>query len=440
MVGIERAHQGGGADALATVTKRATDGVGRRALANEAVVLGRLAHPGVVRLVAHTETGRHAQLITERVPGPTLAEIALDSPGALAAVGAACAAVMADLHALGIAHGSLTPDHLIVSDGRVVLCSFGRAGEATAAAMDRDVADLVVALGDVASRLAEPVSRVERRRRRRLDDLLVGAASRSLAASELGAALADLAGETADGGARGPLASPALAATAGNVQDDAVSSSSPSHGVADAAASGPPRPAPDNPARPWRERVPRPHGSVDDGAAPAPWHRRRNVVLGAAAGLAVVALWAVMGPDRNASTATPSQTPVAAVPATPTPAPRATPTPSPPPASSQETPRVVVIGNLVAVDDTWFEVGRSGDIVRVGDWDCDGSPSPAVLRPTSGEVFVFEEWAEDDGVRRVDALAVIPGAADLTLSPTAGCDTLVVIDDSGREAVVEVTS
>ncbi|MFN3217439.1 MAG: hypothetical protein ACE367_13175 [Acidimicrobiales bacterium] len=446
MAGIERAHDGGGADALATVTKRATDAVGRRFLANEATVLGRLSHPGVIRLVAHTETDRHGQLLTELVPGSTLADIDLDSPAALAAVGAAAAAVVADLHALGIAHGSLAPDHLIVSGGRVVLCSFGRAAEATAAAMDRDVADLVVALTETTRRLPEPGSRVERRRRRALDDLLVGAASRSLTASQLGAACAALAGANGAGGTRGPVAGAAHTTSTGDAQDDASAAPASVAARPDPAIVGPRRPAPDTAARPWRERVAR-GGALGgdagaDGAATAPWHRRRNMVAGAAAGLVVVAAWALLTTDRHATTAAPSQLPVAAPPAAPTPSPAATPmpTPSPSPPQHGEAPRVVVVGNLVAVDDAWFEVGRSDDIVRIGDWDCDGSLSAAVLRPTSGEIFVFDEWVEGNGVRRVEALTVIPGAADLAPVASATCDTLVVVDRTGREAVVEVTS
>lgn len=438
MAGIERAHDGGGADALATVTKRATDTVERRCLANEATVLGRLSHPGVVRLVAHTETDRHAQLLTERVPGSTLADTAIDAPAALAAVGAAAVAVVADLHTLGIAHGSLAPDHIIVSGGRVVLCSFGRAAEATAAAMDRDVADLVVALTDTARRLPEPGTRVERRRRRSLDELLVGAASRSLTASDLGAALAALAGPDAAGPTRIPAAGVVDREPAPNTQTGATADPS-FEASADPSAVGPRRPAPAAPARPWRERVARTQRGGGD-VAPPPWHRRRGIIVGAAAGLVVVAAWALLTTDRGASTAAPPQMGVAPPPSTPTPSPTATPMPTPSPPPSRETPSVVVVGNLVAVDDTWFEVGRNGDIVRLGDWDCDGSPSPAVLRPESGEIFVFDGWVEGDEIRRVEALTVISDASDLAPIPSADCDTLVVIDRSGREAVVEVTS
>jgi tRNA A-37 threonylcarbamoyl transferase component Bud32 len=438
MAGIERAQDGGGGDALAVVTKRATDAVGRRALANEATVLTRLSHPGVVRLVAHTETERQAQLVTERVPGSTLAVLQLDSPAALAAVGAAGAAVVADLHALGVAHGSLVPEHLIVSDGRVVLCSFGRAAEATPAAMDRDVADLVVAFSDAARRLSEPATRVERRGRRRLDELLVGAASRSLSASELGAALAALVGE-ADSSVRSRVM-PVPAERTGADHGATAQPESATEARAITAVAGPERPAPETPTRLWRERVPRADRSASEVAASVPWHQRRNIVAGAGAGLAVVALWAVLVPGQR--TTTPGSTPTAAAPAPPTPTPEppstVAPTPSPPP--SQEMPRVVVVGNLVAIDDAWFELGRTGDIVRVGDWDCDGSSSPAVLRPASGEVFVFEGWVEGDATRRAEALTVVPGARDLSVVRSAGCDTLMAVDHSGHESVIEVTS
>lgn len=437
MVGIERAQEGGGNDALAVHAKRASDAVGRRALANEATVLGRLAHPGVIRLVAYTETERHAQLVTELAPGSSLAELGFDSPTAVAAVGAAAAAVVADLHGLGLAHGSLTPEHLIVSDGRVVLCSFGRAAEAAPAAMDRDVADLVVALTDAAARLPEPPTRVERRRRRRLDELLVGAASRSMSASELGAALARLAVEADSGIAH--AGTPRGAAVTGGEPAVAVPSVATTDALPAGAPEGPRRPTPERAARPWRERVVRAGPSDAAATSTTPWRRRRNVAVGACAGLMVVALWAVLAPDQRATTAAPS--PASDAPSPPAPPPPATPTPSPAPLPpTVATPHVVVVGNLVAVDSDWYEVGTSGDVVRVGDWDCDGFPSPAVLRPSTGEVFVFNDLASGDVTRRADALTVVPDATDLAAVPSQGCDALMVLDDAGHESVVEVTS
>ncbi len=418
-------HDRAGATLLATVSKRASDAVGRRALATEAGVLGRLAHPGVVRLVAHSESDSHAELLTELVTGPTCAEFVVDRTDSVAAVAAAAAAVVADLHALGIAHGSLAPEHLIWSDGRVVLCSFGRAGEATADAMDRDVADLVTAIAAMAARLDEPATRVERRRRRNLDAMLVGAASRSLSAAQLGSSFAELA------------VVPGAAAHRRPTETD-LEPPGRRHAPTGADLPGAPAdtegPAATAPARLWRERVARPGPDRGSTHEDQPWYRRRGVLVGGVAGIIAVALWIGLAPRSRDPTplATP---PVATASSTspPTSAPTAVAVPSPVPAT------VAVIGNLVALDGIWFEVGRTDDIVRVGDWDCNGTPSPALLRPASGEVFVFDGWV-DDGVRRVGPLTVVPDAVDLQAMPAGPCHTLVAIDDQGRESALEVAS
>lgn len=40
-----------------------------------------------------------------------------------------------------------------------------------------------------------------------------------------------------------------------------------------------------------------------------------------------------------------------------------------------------------------YALGRPGDVVGTGDWDCDGRDTVALLRPGTGEVFVFDGWA-----------------------------------------------
>jgi hypothetical protein len=75
----------------------------------EARWLAEAHHPGVVRLVAHTD--RH--LDTELVVGPTLRTAAV-APGTAAAVLASVARTLAELHDRGLAHANLSPDHILV--------------------------------------------------------------------------------------------------------------------------------------------------------------------------------------------------------------------------------------------------------------------------------------------------------------------------------------
>jgi len=70
-----------------------------------------------------------------------------------------------------------------------------------------------------------------------------------------------------------------------------------------------------------------------------------------------------------------------------------------------------------------YEVGVPGDALALGDWDCDGSETPGLYRPSSGEVFLFDDWAGPDdplqsrpantsGVRDGTPEVVADGACD----------------------------
>ena len=96
-----------------------------------------------------------------------------------------------------------------------------------------------------------------------------------------------------------------------------------------------------------------------------------------------------------------------------------------------------VEGTVVRVGDVAFEVGRSGDRVTLGDWDCDGVVTPALLRPSTGEVFVFDEWTDSQvAVRPVDQ---VPAADQIYPDADAvGCDRLVVEDPRGRRTAIDL--
>lgn len=78
-------------------------------------------------------------------------------------------------------------------------------------------------------------------------------------------------------------------------------------------------------------------------------------------------------------------------------------------------------------------LGEEGDLVALGDWDCDGVATPALLRPSSGEVFVFPEWRLDAPVE-VEAAAVVPDASAIAAG-TGECPTLSVATPQGNRAV-----
>src|SRR4051794_39243788 len=141
-------------------TSVATDAAGRRVMAKvagnaeeaarlvrEADQLEAARHPGVVELVGVDGHGVGAILLTAHVEGPALAQVGRLPLEEGAGLLAALASTVADLHELGLVHGAVAPEHVIVGPGgRPVLCSLGyggRTGQAagSAAAVPRDFAD-----------------------------------------------------------------------------------------------------------------------------------------------------------------------------------------------------------------------------------------------------------------------------------------------------------
>jgi hypothetical protein len=73
---------------------------------------------------------------------------------------------------------------------------------------------------------------------------------------------------------------------------------------------------------------------------------------------------------------------------------------------------------------TRYRLGRPGDSLLVGDWDGDGSLTPALYRPATGEVFTFDAWAA--------------GRAAVRRAPVAGRATVVRSDGRDRVEIVGV--
>ena len=95
----------------------------------ETALVQRLAHPGIVRMLAHGEDAAHAWLALELVRGRVLSE-ALRG-GSLATVLGCVGRVLeslAYLHAHGIVHRDLKPANIVVTQQRgPVICDFGLA-------------------------------------------------------------------------------------------------------------------------------------------------------------------------------------------------------------------------------------------------------------------------------------------------------------------------
>jgi hypothetical protein len=91
---------------------------------------------------------------------------------------------------------------------------------------------------------------------------------------------------------------------------------------------------------------------------------------------------------------------------------------------------VVIETGAVIVDGVRYTVGQPGDELAVGDWDCDGTATLALVRAVAGEVWVFARWPEGEPLTATLA-AEIPPPLETTVvtSPADGCESLVVRGD-----------
>ena len=104
-----------------------------------------------------------------------------------------------------------------------------------------------------------------------------------------------------------------------------------------------------------------------------------------------------------------------------------------PPPTLEIKPSHAVHGSTVEFDGSSYQVGRPGDHVAVDDWDCDGSATVGLVRPSTGELFLFDGWPGTEAVT-VEAVARVPGAQDLVgTSPGEACTGPEVLLLDGRQ-------
>ena len=85
-----------------------------------------------------------------------------------------------------------------------------------------------------------------------------------------------------------------------------------------------------------------------------------------------------------------------------------------------------------------YAAGTAGDRVAIGDWACTGAPSALLLRPSTGEVWLFPALPFGDESVTAIALRTVPGAHDVDRDAAQEpCPTPAVIDGAGRRIDVE---
>ena len=424
-------------------TRRAS-GPDGGALRREAEILGRARHPGVIELVAVSSADGTTQIETVLPDGITLDALAL-AIEEVAGVIAAVATTVADLHDVGVFHGALAPDAVVVGDdGRPVLRGFARSG-----------------------RLDGPPSRWPRHPLARRDDRNLGA----LLAEILDRSAPDQLVGALEAGRR-PAWWPTRAARARGAGSAAVIRHWATAAAAGAVSS---RRLAEALATeitgvrlPSRVSIPRTSTHASDPALtdealedwfgapggpderPTPTESPRRGISGthlAAARVpmaAAVGAFLVLATGRAMLHGLSTSAPRAPAHATPD-----GPTSGPPPTTVVETsgrppttvgtvgcvasvgtPCATYRSGVLTVDQVHYNVGDPGDVVAIGRWSCT-APTLALLRPSSGEVWVYNSWPGGGAPVVPTMAAAMPGARGLAIATRGACDSLLVTTADG---------
>jgi serine/threonine protein kinase len=397
--------------------KRAADPDDAERLRHEASVLSRAQHPGVVELVSCREVDDVLTLYTVFAGAHTLETappLAVDQAGATLA---RLASTVADLHRLGIVHGRIDPSHVLLGPGaRPVLCGF------TGAGAEGEVAPVgpgpIAEFRDPAARAGAPLTPT-------VDVYALGTLLRVLLLTEsadlepiperrfvlrrsgpwdgfLRRALLTLADHCTD---EEPLRRPSAGRLAADIE------------VLLPRADETPPSTTDRPSR-------HPMG-------------RRLVLMASLLGVVLVVRGVTGSGGNNTTTATPSETETT----TSSTAPSASSLASSQPSASTSTPKHesevdLVADRVVSVDGHRFSVGDPGDRVVLGDWNCDGTPTAAIARPSTGAVYVFDQWPAAGVAASVHPVGTVAGVVDLRVEPRGDCAALFAVDADGSESEV----
>jgi hypothetical protein len=407
------------------VTRTAEDELERVALRREADLLGRARHPGVVELVR--VNGDAGEVVTAAPTRATLADLPQRTGDVLRVLAAACE-TLADLHALGLVHGSIGPAAVLVAPGRApVLDDFARGGLAGELGPDGEV---LRPTNDVAA-LAELVHHVR-----------TAAPTRRRRALRHRAPADDLDGLLEEVAAGCPPPARRLArAIAGEValHPDAPSPT----GLRTAAAravtrAAAPVGATDPIADPFARLRPT---AVDVSGRRGP---RVLTLAAAVAGLTAITagglgLWASAAgpsPPRLATTAT-ARTSLPAV----SPSTTARTAPTPPPQPTHAPVVVAAHDGILAVGGVRYRIGQPGDEALAADWSCRGAPRVVVLRPGTGEVYVFTGWARPGRDLTATPAGSVPRGAHLrSRTDDAGCAIAVAASPDGTVHPIEISA
>ncbi|RTL08450.1 MAG: hypothetical protein EKK62_07615 [Acidimicrobiia bacterium] len=416
-----------------SVLRKSARGGQRAALRREAEVLRALGGHGVVRLIELADGADVTELVLVDTGGPSLAaalaDPATDSRSALRLLADACDAV-SRLHEQGWAHGDLRADHVLLTRRHHIrLCSLGDAvtldtepdaGRADRVALLRIADDWTRSAGTDGSPMSSRIrSRVLARRTHRLPDdpdpRLLGRILRRTAATGLPVP------------SRERIHLPLPLRSGRRVRRVAV----PAITIILAAGIA-------WFALPSQGADPGPGGS-DSGGGTA--HTTEMSTTTISTGPTTTGPTTTGPTTTGPSSATTTVAPGAAPPAPETAAAsgcRAVDRSRPDVDGDGCGDDVRIEHDVVVAGGHRYRVGRVGDLAAIGDWDCDGTSTIAVLRPEDGTVHVFDRWALDGRPAQAATWGRVDGAASIA-APADGCGTPRVTTTSGSVQTVTPT-
>ena len=438
-------------------TRTAADAGQATRLRRQAELLATVQVPGVVRLEGLEGPPDEPVLVTDRIDGPDLARAPALTVEEVAGVVAELARTLSDLHDIGVVHGAVVAEHVLLApDGRPVLCGFGygaRAGEVPVAE-----APLPEAAADPARTPGEPLWPASDvlALGALLDDLLAEATPAASGAA-YAEALRAIARRTAVGE---PDLRPSARAVA-----EAVT-----HAVPTARLPGTSAERSESGSDALRALRGVPGLGGRGGSHRLPLGRRTGVRLVPVA-LAVVVAGGFIARGLLGGSPEPEPQPAEPQPRSEARAAASASLTTRPPDTAPLTTRALLpstrpllregcpplSGQLAADVDgdgcpeslRWeagiveggnrrWAVGQPGDLALTGDWTCTGSATLAVLRPATGQVFVFEGWAATGREVTGAQAATVAGAFALRAAELDGdsCPDLLVERTGGPPTTV----
>ena len=94
----------------------------------------------------------------------------------------------------------------------------------------------------------------------------------------------------------------------------------------------------------------------------------------------------------------------------------------------------------MAAADERYSLGDEDDLVTVGDWDCDGIATPALVDAVTGDVFFFSTWAVDGGSAIAEFATTVALPRALFVTDSGACDELTVATTTGESHTIKGTA